>query len=129
MHNLIMDLLHEAHLLSKRLRGLPVITKHGAWAQSNPVFGRCHWCGHMTLRGICQTCGSHVECAWCGRIKLPDGTFTVVHCDEDEPNVSHGICPECKARAIASVKKRKVQVELRRPETNRISVNIKEVYV
>jgi hypothetical protein len=66
------------------------------WAKNNQIFGRCE-CNpnHLTINGICQTCGFVKVCAWCTRVKLPNETFRFIPYEKSEA-VSHGICPECK---------------------------------
>lgn len=91
----ILNLLTEAHLLWSRLRG-PQVIMRGSWSpHGNPEFGRCKWCGGMRLRGICQACGMHADCAWCGKVEQGDGTWArVPHLDEVRP--SHGMCHDCR---------------------------------
>lgn len=78
------------------------IIRNAGWSQSNADFGRCHFCGGTSLRGICQSCGSVVECAWCGRVKLPDGSYAHIGRSVGD-HTSHGICPACKADEMAKM--------------------------
>jgi len=101
----LIDLLHDLHRAYRRLRGAPTIVKHGAWStEGNPHFGRCRWCGHTTLMGICQHCGAHTDCAWCGKVHLPDGSWAAVAHLDDSPIISHGICPACKKAQLQQCK-------------------------
>lgn len=41
------------------------------------------------------------QCAWCRRVRMPDGTYTkqpvVLRLHKSELTISHGICPRCAA--------------------------------
>jgi hypothetical protein len=83
------DIGHAATRLHGRVGS---IVKRGAWSVS-PIFGRC-MCGHTTIYGICHTCGGARVCAWCNRIKLPDGRYGPVDYAPSKKD-SHGICKDC----------------------------------
>lgn len=71
-----------------------MIKWRGAWAHVNGLFGRCKRCGALAIRGICQACGHAVQCAWCKRVRMPDGSMQhVMYADSGE--TSHTICNEC----------------------------------
>jgi hypothetical protein len=69
---------------------------HG-WAEANPHFGRCSWCGGMSLRGICQNCGHATVCSHCRKVRLPDGSWQEAPARTGASDrISHSICHECK---------------------------------
>ena len=71
------------------------------WVEAgNDIFGRCDWCGGLSVLGTCQSCGHVTRCCRCGTVKRPDGSWRPSPVGS-LANVSHSMCPGCYDLAIA----------------------------
>lgn len=70
------------------------IVRRGKWSKSN-LFSICESCGKMSFYGMCQFCGYMIQCCFCKRIKMPDGTYQKAEYPIKSKNISHGYCKPC----------------------------------
>ena len=62
--------------------------------------GSCKLCGGVTLHGVCMACHGGVVCAWCGKVRQPDGEHWMA-VDHVRNKSTHTICPACSKRMLA----------------------------
>ena len=74
----------------------------GATTAKSNVWARCKQCGGLSKHGICLSCGFGTVCAWCGRVKQPDGvTWAKMPRANVAGYMSHGICQMCYTTAMS----------------------------
>jgi hypothetical protein len=85
------DLWRAARRPNARIKGRDTV-KRGRWSRSH-IFGICKFCNGLSIRGICQCCGTYAVCQRCGRVRQNDGSWRKVYAAPT--GATHGICLAC----------------------------------